>query len=67
MQRLLRFSQATGNLVDDAHIAALVAEHGVSEFWTGDRDFGGSPKFVYEIRSIDKAEVKWRRHGLHIQ
>jgi len=39
MQRLLRSSQATGNLVHDAHIAALVAEHGVSEFWTADRDF----------------------------
>lgn len=39
MQRLLKSAHATGNLVHDAHIAALVAEHGVSELWTADRDF----------------------------
>jgi hypothetical protein len=43
MQRLLRSSQASGNLVHDAHIAALVAEHGVSELWTADRDFARFP------------------------
>ena len=44
MQRLLRSSQAAGNLVHDAHIAALVAEHGVSELWTADRDFARFPE-----------------------
>jgi len=39
MQRLLRSGRATGNLVHDAHIAALIVEQGVSEFWTADRDF----------------------------
>jgi toxin-antitoxin system PIN domain toxin len=34
---------ATGNLVHDAHIAALVSEHGVRELWTTDRDFGRFP------------------------
>jgi toxin-antitoxin system PIN domain toxin len=34
---------ATGNLVHDAHIAALVLEHGVRELWTTDRDFGRFP------------------------
>ena len=33
-------SGATGNLVHDAHIAALCLEHGVTELITGDRDFG---------------------------
>lgn len=33
----------TGNLVHDAHIAALCLEHGVSEIITGDRDFARFP------------------------
>lgn len=28
-----------GNLVPDAHLAALMREHGVREIWTHDRDF----------------------------
>jgi uncharacterized protein len=39
MQRVLAHSGVTGNLVHDAHIAALCLEHGVSELLTGDRDF----------------------------
>lgn len=35
----LRASAAIGNLVYDAHIAALCLEHGVSELYTMDRDF----------------------------
>ena len=33
-------SGVSGNLIHDAHIAALCLEHGVSELVTGDRDFG---------------------------
>ena len=36
--QVLRQSGATGNLVHDAHIAALCLEHGVSEIITADRD-----------------------------
>jgi toxin-antitoxin system PIN domain toxin len=36
---LVASSGVTGNLVHDAHIAALCLEHGVSELVTGDRDF----------------------------
>jgi predicted nucleic acid-binding protein len=43
MQRLLRSGQAAGNLAHDAHIAALITEHGVSELWTADRDFARFP------------------------
>jgi uncharacterized protein len=43
MQRLLRSSQAAGNLAHDAYIAALIVEHGVGELWTADRDFGRFP------------------------
>ena len=39
MAAVLETSNATGNLVHDAHIAALCLEHGVSELLTGDRDF----------------------------
>jgi uncharacterized protein len=37
--RAVRESGATGNLIHDAHIAALCLEHGVSELYTMDRDF----------------------------
>lgn len=36
---VLRQAGVTGNLVHDAHIAALCLEHGVSELLTVDRDF----------------------------
>jgi predicted nucleic acid-binding protein len=39
MMRVLRESDVSGNLVHDAHIAALCIEHGVRELVTGDRDF----------------------------
>jgi len=35
--------RASGNLVHDAHIAALVVEHGVRELWTTDRGFARFP------------------------
>ncbi len=38
-RHLVRESKVTGNLVFDAHIAALCLEHGVSEIVTFDRDF----------------------------
>lgn len=39
MSRVFRESRASGNLVHDAHIAALLLEHGVTELYTTDRDF----------------------------
>ena len=39
LERVVASSGATGNLIHDAHIAALCLEHGVSELLTGDRDF----------------------------
>jgi len=35
--------RAQGNLAHDAHIAALVVEHGVRELWSTDRDFTRFP------------------------
>jgi toxin-antitoxin system PIN domain toxin len=43
LSRMVREGHAAGNLVHDAHIAALVIEHGVREFWTTDRDFSRFP------------------------
>ena len=39
---LLKFP-TTGNLIHDAHIAALCLEHGVEELVTGDADFARFP------------------------
>ena len=39
MDAVVRRSGASGNLLHDAHIAALCIEHGVAELVTGDRDF----------------------------
>jgi uncharacterized protein len=44
MASVFTASGATGNLVHDAHIAALCLEHGVSELVTGDRDFARFPQ-----------------------
>ena len=43
LRRMVEGGDAVGNLAHDAHIAALVIEHGVTEFWTADRDFGRFP------------------------
>ncbi len=39
MEEVLGSSGVSGNLIHDAHIAALCLEHGVTELVTGDRDF----------------------------
>ena len=43
MMAVVNESEVTGNLLHDAHIAALCIEHGVSELLTGDRDFSRFP------------------------
>ncbi len=43
MLAIMHQSGASGNLVHDAHIAALCVEHGVSEFYTMDREFARFP------------------------
>ena len=39
LRRTVLGGRASGNLAHDAHIAALLREHGVEELWTADRDF----------------------------
>ena len=43
MVEMLSAGDARGNLAHDAHIAALLCEHGVREFLTADRDFARFP------------------------
>ena len=43
MRRMVDGGRTTGNLVHDAHIAALALEHGARETWTLDRDFARFP------------------------
>ena len=43
MEGVIRESGVAGNLIHDAHIAALCLEHGVTELFTGDRDFSRFP------------------------
>jgi len=39
LSRLIQSHSLSGNLIHDAHIAALLLEHGVSEIITADEDF----------------------------
>ena len=39
MTSLMKKAGVTGNLIHDAHIAALCLEHGVTELVSADRDF----------------------------
>ena len=56
MKRMALAGRACGNLAHDAHVAALLREHGVREFWTNDRDFRRFPGIV--VRDpFDASEV----------
>ena len=43
LRRMVMGGRTIGNLVHDAHIAALALEHGVRELWTVDKDFTRFP------------------------
>jgi toxin-antitoxin system PIN domain toxin len=43
LRRMVLGAGAAGNRVHDAHVAALVLEHGVTELLTADRDFARFP------------------------
>lgn len=46
MMMVLEESGVSGNLIHDAHIAALCLEHGISELISGDRDFTRFPSLT---------------------
>ena len=43
LRALLEAGRVSGPQVHDARVAALCRQHGVSELWTADRDFGRFP------------------------
>jgi hypothetical protein len=43
LRSMVAAGRATGNVAHDGHIAALLREHGVREFWTTDKDFHRFP------------------------
>jgi toxin-antitoxin system PIN domain toxin len=43
LERTLVDGDARGNLVSDAHVVALMHQHGVRTIWSGDRDFRRFP------------------------
>lgn len=69
LERTVREGRATGNLVYDAHIAALALEHGVRELWTTDRDFARFPglrvrnPFV-DVDRLPERKGRYRTRGV---
>ncbi len=43
LRAILQAGRVSGPQVHDARVAALCQQHGVSELWTADRDFGRFP------------------------
>lgn len=44
LRSILQLGRVTGPQVHDARVAALCLQHGVTELWTADRDFGRFPE-----------------------
>lgn len=43
LRHMVSSGRTIGNLAHDAHIAALIREHGIDELWTTDKDFTRFP------------------------
>jgi hypothetical protein len=54
--RAVTAGDAAGNLAHDAHIAALVLEHGIDELWTLDRDFARFPQLRTRNPFVDPVD-----------
>jgi len=57
--------RATGNLAHDGHIAALLREHGIREFWTTDKDFSRFPGVAvrnpFASDEVHETRVRYKR------
>ena len=60
--------RAAGSLVHDAHIAALLREHGVREFWTSDKDFHRFPGLAvrnpFDEHEVHETRVRYGRRAV---
>ena len=69
MRRMLEAGRVAGNIMHDGHIAALLHEHGVREFWTTDKDFTRFPGIVirnpFDADAVHETRVRYtaRRDG----
>jgi hypothetical protein len=65
LRRMVSEARAGGNLAHDAHIAALLVEHGVQELWTTDRDFARFPGIHARNPFLPESGVRepGRRYG----
>lgn len=53
LNQIVKSGRVVGPLVHDARIAALCLQHGVTELWTADRDFGRFPALTVRNPLID--------------
>jgi toxin-antitoxin system PIN domain toxin len=69
LAHMIESGRATGNLVHDAHIAALALEHGVSELWTTDKDFTRFPglrtRDPFLKRGVQEPRRRYRMTARH--
>jgi len=69
MRQTVATGRAAGNLAHDAHIAALIMEHGVQELWTTDRDFARFTGFATRNPLVDAdiARESRTRYGTKVR
>ena len=64
LRNMVTAGRASGNIAHDAHIAALLREHGVREFWTTDKDFHRFPGIAvrnpFTAEEAHETRVKYR-------
>ena len=64
LRSMVTAGRATGNVAHDAHIAALLREHAVREFWTTDKDFHRFPgipvRNPFTTDAVHETRVKYK-------
>jgi toxin-antitoxin system PIN domain toxin len=67
LRNMVTAGRATGNVAHDAHIAALLREHGVREFWTTDKDFhrfpGVAVRNPFTTEGVHETRVRYGRRA----
>jgi toxin-antitoxin system PIN domain toxin len=67
LRNMVTTGRATGNIAHDAHIAALLREHAVREFWTTDKDFHRFPGIAvrnpFAADEVHETRVRYGRRA----